>query len=312
MIRLSDSAAALMADKAGLRKALANAQIIFFTGTQPASANDAAGTSQPIIAFTKDDGVLTVEVAPQWKFTMSNVTAADTVNSVKLGGAAGTNAFDILGGAVTMSDTNDSTGAAQVAAAINAFAGNAGFSAVAVGAAVTITGPRGMGAAGNSALLVVGTTGVTVAYNDGGGTGAVFTTGVSAVNGLTFDVPADGAGLSPVENVFYIQKPAGVNWQGKNGFGPGTAAADTPFTGIVTEQNYSAGWGRIICSPGDTGMAATSGADGYIRLDFSIGTVNEDFNMVPTTALFANLAAGFEVTSALNSFRLKISKQPDL
>ena len=51
-IRFSDAATALMAGDCGLRRALSNASITFYTGSQPDSANTGYGTSQPIISFT--------------------------------------------------------------------------------------------------------------------------------------------------------------------------------------------------------------------------------------------------------------------
>ena len=73
-IRLSDAAAALMAGDVGLRRALAGAHMTFYTGTQPTSANNAIGTAQPIVAFTKDDSVQTEETLATWELVSSAIT----------------------------------------------------------------------------------------------------------------------------------------------------------------------------------------------------------------------------------------------
>lgn len=308
-IRLSDAACALMAGDVGLRRSLAGAHITFYEGQQPDSANDNIGTSQSIISFTLNDSVWTGETRAQWKFTLTNTTLGDTCTSVKIGGAAGTNGFDILGGTVTATASDDTTMAAQITAAINANIANCDFTATASSGAVTITAPYGTGVALNTAIVVAAGSGITFTYNDGGGTGAVFTTGVASANGFTFSAPADGSGLAPAEDVFYIQKSVGETWKGKNGFGPAGSVATAVFAGIISGNSYTANWGRLCATAGDDGSAATSGESGYVRVDFSVGTTSAyDVVMQPTNEFVVNTASGYEIESALTSFRLKIDK----
>lgn len=308
-IRYSDAAAALLAGDMGLRRVFANCHMVLYEGTQPTSANDTIGSSQPLISVTNSDGVWTAETRAQWKFTITNATASDTCTSVKIGGAAGTNAFDILGGTVTISDTNDTTAASEIAAAINANIANGGFTATSSSGAVTITAPKCSGAAFNTCIVIAAGSGLTFTYNDGGGTGAVFTTGVAAVNGLLFAEAANGTALDPAEDVFYIQKLSTQTWKGKNGFGPATAAASAVFSGIINGTTKTAGWGRLYASAGDDGSAATSGATGYIRMDFSVGTASPaDAIMTPAATFLMNTASGSEVETVINSFRLKVDK----
>lgn len=300
-IRLSDAACALMAGDVGLRRALANAHMVFYTGSQPSSANSSIGTSQPIVAFTKDDSVLTEETLATRAIVFSGLTGTAGLSALKLDN------IEILG--TTITNTTLATIADDIAEQINAFVGNAGITATSDSIdTVTVTAPKGSGAAFNAAVLAGTESGTVTATETGGG--AVVVTGVAAVNGLTFSIAADGAGLTPAESNFYISKPAAETWKGKNGFGPATAAATAVFSGITDGNSYTAGWGRICASPGDTGAAATSGASGNIRLDFSIGTSSEDFVISPSASLTVNTASGSEIESILNTFKLKVAKQP--
>jgi hypothetical protein len=300
-IRLSDAAAALMAGDVGLRRALADAHMVFYTGTQPSSANSGIGTAQPIVAFTLDDSVMTEETLATWEIVFSGLTGTAGLSALTLDN------IEILGATVT--NTALGTIADDVATQINSFIGNAGVTAVSDSVdTVTVTAPKGSGAFWNSAVIA-GTESGTVTCTETGG-GAVVVTGVTAVNGLTFDVAADGADLVPAESNFYIAKPAGVTWKGKNGFGPADAVATAVFTGITDGNSYTAGWGRICASPGDDGSGATADANGYIRLDFSIGTSSEDFVISPSASLTVNTTGGSEIESVINSFKLKVAKQP--
>lgn len=302
-IRLSDAAAALMAGDVGLRRALANAHMVFYTGSQPSSANSGIGTSQPIVAFTVDDGVLTEETLANWEVVLSGIAGTAGLSSLTLDN------MEILGSTVT--NTTLAGLADDLADAVNAFIGNAGVTATSDGVdTVTIVAPKGSGASWNSMVLAATESGTVTATESSAG--AVTVSGVAGVNGLTFDVQADGADLVPAETNFYIAKPSGVTWKGKNGFGPADAAATAVFTGIVDGSSYTAGWGRICASPGDDGEGATSGESGYIRLDFSVGTTSQDFIISPSASLTVNTTGGSEIESIINTFKLKVSKQPSV
>lgn len=298
-IRLSDAAAYALTGDQGLRKALSNSHIVFYTGTQPLSANASIGSSQAIISFTKNDGQFTPETRAQWKFAITDTTAGDTVTTIYIGG------FEILGGTVTATTSVDNDLAALVAAQINTNIRNCDFTATASTNNVTITAPKGTGTAWNLAAIVCAGSGVTFTYDPVGG--GVKTSGITALNGITFDDPLNGSSLSPAQDVYYIAKPSGETWSGKNGFGPATSSSSTVFTGIVNGTTYTAGWGRIYASSSDDGSSATSGNTGYIRVDFSIGTDNADFLVSPTADFTCNTTTPIE--SVIDSFVLQLKKK---
>lgn len=229
-IRFSDALNSRLAGKEGLRKLLSNSQIIFFTGSQPTSANDSKGTSQEIIAFTSGDLQLTEEVLGTAEFDLTGITTAETITSITVSGV------EILGATITY-DTSATATAALVAAQINSYLGAIDFKATSSAETVTIAAPNGSGIDLNDATIVAAGTGVWNAasshfqsngvaatttpntWSTGDGRFATgnggSTAGVAAANGLTFDVQSDGAGLSPAEEVFYIGKPTGETWKGK-------------------------------------------------------------------------------------------------
>lgn len=302
-IRLSDAATALMAGDVGLRRALSNAHMVFYTGAQPSSANSGIGTSQPIVAFTKDDNALTEETPSGWEIVFHSLTGEAGLSSLKLDN------MEILGATIT--NTTLASIVDDIAAQINRFLGNAGVTAVSDNVdTIAISAPKGAGVSWDTMVIAGVESGSITAIESN--TGLPVISGVLALNGLSFDVAADGAELVPAESNFYIAKPVGETWKGKNGFGPATALATAIFTGIVDLSSYTAGWGRICASPGDDGEAATSGADGNIRIDFSIGTTSEDFVISPSASLTVNTTGGSEIESILNVFKLKVAKQPAL
>jgi hypothetical protein len=300
-IRLSDAATVLVAGDGGLRRALANCAVTFYTGTQPTTANDSVGSSQPIIAFTNADAQHVVSVRPIWTVTFSAYTsnATCTVDAVTVGG------YNILGGqlGVATLGATVTTLTDAIALAINNNVYNADFYATSGGATgvLTVYGPIASGAFFDSADL-------TVTKTNGGGaltaTVGAKTGGTTGSGGLTFDPPVVNAdGLS-----FDLVKPSTQIWKGKNGFGPATAATTAVFTGITTGTTYTAGWARVTCSVGDDGLSATSGATGYIRVDLSVGTSGTDFVMTPAATFTVNTTSGSEIETTLNSFRLRIKK----
>lgn len=303
-IRYSDATTALIAGDVGLRRALSGAHLVFYTGTQPSSANNTPGTSQAILAFTIGDGVYVAETQATWQTTLSGWASGGGLSSIKIDNA------EILGTTVISTESLAVLGE-NIAEQINSNIGNVDYTAtygVAGSGVLEITAPIGTGAFMNSCVLTTTTTGTLTSTL--GSAGAVITTGVTMSNGLTFNAPLDGAGLATPYNGFYIEKPAAEVWKGKNGFGPATAAATALFSGIVDGSTYTAGWGRLCASSGDDGSTATSGDDGYIRLDFSVGTGSEDFTMSPSATFTVNTASGSEIETVINTFRLKVSDSP--
>lgn len=317
-VRFSDAATALMAGDLGLRRALSNCSMTFFTGSQPTSANDSYGSAQPIISYTLTDGVLTQEVTALALLDFTGITTAETITSITVSG------IEILGATVTFA-VDVATTIALIAAQINTFQGALDVNAVVTSAtAVTLYAPKNAGIALNNATIVASGTGVwngAAAHTQSGGVAATATpntwssgngrfgsgaggntAGIAAANGLTFNTPVDAT------TAYSLVKPTAQVWKGKNGFGPATSAATVVYSGIVTGTTYTAGWGRILVSNGDDGSAATSAATGYIRVDFSVGTSGTDFIMTPAATFTVNTTSGSEVETTINTFVLNIAK----
>lgn len=296
-IRFSDAATALMAGDVGLRRALSNASITFYSGVQPSvadgGANASIGSAQPIISFTKDDGVYVADREQTWQVTFSGYTPTTTITAVKIDN------LDILGGSVSFGG-DIATGCAALAEAINSNIYNADFTAVATATTIVVSAPKSSGAFFNSGVLTITSSGGTLTIVING----VITTGVTGSNGLTFSAPVKSADGTTYD----LSKPSGAVWKGKNGYGPATAAATAIYTGIVSGTTYTAGWGRIMCSYGDDGSTATSGSTGYVRVDFSVGISGTDFVMAPAASFTVNTAPGSEIESIINSFSLKVQK----
>jgi hypothetical protein len=324
-IRYSDAATALQAGDSGLRRALSNASITFFTGTQPTSANDSYGSSQPIISFTLADGVLTQEVIALALLDFTGATGSETLTSITVSG------IEVFGTTLTFGTTVNGVAlstatlfAEAVAWQINDFNAALDINAVPSGATVTLHAPKNTGIAlNNAAIYATGTvvwngaaahmsSGAVAATEtpnhwDSGngrfGSGAGGNTaGVAAANGLTFNAPTNNT----TALTYDLEKPSSQTWTGNNGYGPATASAATVFSGIVNGTTYTAGWGRILCSAGDDGSAATSGATGYIRCDFTVGTSGTDFIMSPAATFLVNTTTPIPTT--INTFTLRVSK----
>ncbi len=301
-IRYSDAAARLITDEIGLRRALNGCHIVFFTGNQPSSANADAGSSQPIISFTLDDGVYTAEKRPTWQFTLSAILAETTISSVTVGG------IELLSGDVVDSSLNGLCG--SLVDNINSNIGNLNFEAKHNAGIVTISGPIGIGPRMNDFKVAVGVTGtITIAYDDSGHDGSVYSSGSDSQNGLSFSAAKDGANLTPAEDVFYIENLSSENWKGINGFGPATAPASSVYSGIVNGQTYTAGWGRICSTEGDDGLSTATDENGYVRVDFSVAASNADCTMLPAPSFYVSTASGQEIESVLTKLVLKLKKR---
>lgn len=273
-VRLSTGLRARMQGDDGLRLALANSYMAFFTGVQPSSA-DAAPTGQRIMEFTKTGASFTGETQAEWKITLGG--ASGSLNTVKFGGASG---WDILGGAVSFI-TDLATTAAAAAAQINAFVGNAGFTARSSSADLYIKGPKGSGALLNALTLVTTVTTMTAAVaGDATPSGSGGTAGVTAVNGLNFQPPVAGV----------LTKETGV-WQGVGGK-TRTAAAIAGFAA----GNLTAGWLRIYGDAADDDSLSTV----FARLDMSIGTSGTDLIANPSAVV------AYNSTQPINTFSITL------
>lgn len=260
-LRSSTGLRQAVAGSYGWRQALANGRLKIYSGTQPATA-DTAASGTLLATFTLAAGAYTGETISQASITLGG--ASGTLDTVTVGGA-----IEILGAAVTFSSDLTTT-AALVAAQINAYRSTPDFTATSSGAVVTIFQPFGLGAGGNGLTIAATSTTLTTSINGGtsstfGGTGAP-AVGVTAVNGLNWQVPALGV----------LSKETTV-WQA---------------TAVATG---TAGWFRIEADPADDQGASTS----FRRLDGSISTSGADLNI-------SSLAITTSATETINTFTLTV------
>lgn len=226
-----------IASKGSVRQALNNCRVLVFGSTMPANADAGSGGIAPLVSIDADGGTYTAEIKPQWKFTLTVGTTGNTITSIKVAG------IELLSATITF-DTSLSVTATNIATAINAKSEVIDFTAEAVGAAVTITGPVGSGDSLNTASVVVTTATFTVVYNDGGGTGAVFTTGVAPTYGGTWS-------YSPTTGQISM--------------------AEATWNGVVTTAG-TASWFMIV-TDSDTGLASSTTAR---RVIGTAGTTGAD------------------------------------
>lgn len=220
-----------------LRQALNGGTIQFRTGPQPTAANDAVqGTL--LCTFTKSGASHTNEVLAQGTVTFSGtVTGASctgiTVNSIQIMGSTFTDATTVL-----------ADFAAGVAAIINKNPLNLLYTASAALGVVTLTAKPGLGASVNGHVVVSAVTTISKSDVNIGTT----TTGVTQVNGLTWEKSAAGVML----------KNTAETWQG-------TAAADG-----------TAGWFRWVAAVADAGSADAN--EVYMRLDGVVAASGGELN----------------------------------
>lgn len=220
-----------------LRQALNGGMISFFTGPQPTDANGAVqGT--PLCVFTNNGAARTAEVLAQGTVTFSGTVAAATCTGITV------NSIQIMSGTVTDASGVLADFAAAVARNINNNPKNLLYSAKAAAGVVTLTAKPGLGSLVNGHVVASSVTTITKADVNIGTT----TTGVTQVNGLTWEKSAAGVML----------KNTAETWQG-------TAAADG-----------TAGWFRWTAAVADAGAA--DAAEVFMRLDGSIAASGAELN----------------------------------
>ena len=159
------------------KDALQGGKIKIYTGSQPASADDAP-TGTLLVTITDASGAHTSETIATGSVELTG-GGAGSVNTITV------DSIDILGGAVTYATSLANT-AALVAAQINSNQANPEYTAAVLsGAIITIYARRGTGAESNG--LVVASTVTTITKTDTNMSG-----GVTAVNGLSFGAAAAG------------------------------------------------------------------------------------------------------------------------
>ena len=275
--QVSTACANFVEGRGSWREFLQNGLLMFYSSTQPTSA-DAACTGTACVRFSKSAGAVTKEVRATTVINFTSTTGNCTALTV--GG------LDILGGTVTYS--SPSAIATAVAAAINAKRSVIVYAAVASSNSVTITAPKNSGVALNGLTVAVTVAAGTASINGGssttlGGTGA--TAGVAAVNCLELVYP-------PVAGVCLKETTA---WLGISG--SGTGAGYIGFTNsFTTGTTQTAGWFRWYASMDGPELTGTPTADTllqYMRLD---GTIGVDLTATGGTTF------AFGATQTQNSF----------
>jgi hypothetical protein len=174
--RFSDGLRNALAKDLSYGNAMQDGVLVFYTGTQPASAN-AAATGTPLVKYTSASLTHTPEVLA----TGTVVLATGAVGSVD---TITVNGVNILGAPVPFNATLAQT-AADVATQINKSVSATDYKASAVGTTVTISAAKGAGATPNGFVVTGTSTTLTMTFGNMAG-------GVSPINGLKFALTALG------------------------------------------------------------------------------------------------------------------------
>lgn len=248
-LRFSTGLRNYLNEAGGVKQALNNGKIYIYSGTQPASANDAAsGTLLAIIS--KSSGALTEEVQAVGSVALTG-GAAGSINTLTV------NSISILAATVPFNTSLNQT-AIDLAAAINNNPKNLLFIAEASAATVNIKAKLGLGATANG--WVVASTVTTITKTDTNMAG-----GVDPVNGLTFGDAADGTLVkNPAETWSGVGLAAGTaGWFRFEGSIADTEAADTSVFNRLD--------GNISTSGANLNMSSTTIAIGATQ---TISTFN--------------------------------------
>ncbi|MHB0965275.1 MAG: hypothetical protein ACYC36_02365 [Bellilinea sp.] len=236
-LKYSPAAVQFFAEGGSLHDAFQNGRIEIYSGAQPATAN-AAVTGTLLCTITDASAARTSEVLAAGTVTLTG-GASGSVNTLTVNGV------EIMGSATNFNTSLTQT-AADIAAKCQTYRSSVEYTVTSSGAVITITAKPGTGAASNG--FVVASTVTTITKTDANLAG-----GVTAVNGLKFDVAAGGV----------LSKLASQVWSGVNAAG-GTA-----------------GWYRMYGSIADAGALDSSSL--YIREDGAIATTAAELNMASTT-----------------------------
>lgn len=175
-VRISDGLRSHVVQNGSLKSGLNKGVLRYYTGAQPASANNAP-TGTLLAEFTDASAVHTAEVQATGTITLTG--ASGSVDTITIDGV------DIIDAPVPFNTSLTQT-AVDLAAAINNSTTQPEYTATSSGAVVTVKAGRGAGAEANG--LVIGGT-----YTTLGGTYADLSGGVTALNGLKFGIATAGA-----------------------------------------------------------------------------------------------------------------------
>lgn len=268
--RLSTGAVDFISQEGGVTQALANGRIFFFAGTQPATADEASGTSiaNSLVEFTKASGAFTAETRATAIIDLTGITTAETITSITVGG------FEILGATVTYATSAANT-AYLLATQINAFKSYPDIKAVyTTGNTLTLVAPKNSGVSFNNQTIIAAGTGVwngAASHFTSNGVAATATPNTWSSGNGRFGTGAGGstAGVEAVN---------GLNFTFPNA-SPGVAVKETAAWTGVAKQTGTAGWFRF-CGDGTDPNTASATA---IRFDGSIGTSGTDLIVSSTS-----------------------------
>lgn len=250
--KLSSGMVDYISQEGGITQALANGVIHFYSGTQPASANDAS-TGTLLCTFTKG-GATPYTAETRATATVTIGGSSGTLASLKIGGV------ELLPSAVAFVTDTTAT-ASAVKDAINNNLTIPDYKATSSGAVVTIIAPKNSGNKLNGLAITSSVTltltasvnaGANSNFGDTTGSPAGVVAGASATNGLNFIFPNSSAGVA-VKEV--------TAWSG---------------TAVASD---SAGWFRF---QGDS-ISPSGASTTAIRFDGSIGTSGTDLIVSSTT-----------------------------
>jgi hypothetical protein len=236
-LRLSTAIRNHILNGGSLKTALKGGVLKLYTGSQPASADDAP-TGTLLCTFSDAGGTPTREVRATGTVTLTG-GGSGSVNDVTVDGVS------IIGDVVSF-DTDLSTTAAALADAINKHVSTPNYSASVSGAVVTIQAAPGSGASPNTFVVTADLTTITATYGD-------MASGVDAVNGLEFDAAAAGV----------MTKDSLQVWQG-TAVGSGTAgwfryeAAETDSGAADAAERYNRMDGAVATSGAQLNMSSTT------------------------------------------------------
>lgn len=216
------------------KQALIGGELRIYSGSQPADA-DTAPSGTLLNTITAASGARTAEVLSSGTVTLTG-GASGTVDTLTV------NSVSLIAAAVSY-NTDLTTTAVDLAAAINDLTYIHKYTATSSGAVVTIKALPGMGTTPNGYVVACGSTTIT-------NTPANMASGVAVANGLDWGVSAAGV----------------------LGKGSGTWSGSAVATG-------TAGWFRFTGSIADAGGASTV----LIRMDGNIATSGSNLDMASTS-----------------------------
>lgn len=227
-----------------LKQALQNGEIRIFTGTQPASADDAE-TGTLLVKLTNNGGARTPEVLASGSIELTGGGSGSvntvTVNSVNI----------IPQGAVPFNGSLNQT-AVDLAAAINQGLSSPEYTASAAAAVVTIKALRGTGVAPNGFVVASTLTTITASHVNMAG-------GVAPVNGLQLGSSLAGVLSKLVSQVWKGTAVASgtAGWYRHVGSVADAGGADVSESEIRIDGNIASSGANMNM----TNTSVTNGAD---------------------------------------------------